>query len=77
MLEPDSLLKIKVNVNSIILVFDGGERLPIVTKPQMIDILSRYVLRSWKVSGDLLSLNYEERQIHIDEPSTDVLCRTS
>lgn len=77
MREPESLLKIEVNINSIILVFDGGERFPIVTKPQMIDILRGYVFKSWKVSGDLLSLNYEEQAVHIDEPSTNVLHSTS
>lgn len=77
MREPESLLKIEVNINSIILVFDGGERLPIVTKPKMIDILKTYVLKSWKISEDILSLNYEEQPIHIDEPNADVLCCTS
>ncbi len=77
MREPESLLKIEVNINSIILVFDGGERFPIVTKPQMIDILKGYTLKSWKVFDDLLSLNYEEQAVHIDEPSTNVLCSTS
>jgi hypothetical protein len=74
--EPESFVGIEIDPDSIKLIFDGNEKLPVQVKPQMIDILKDYRLKSWKVSEDFLSLNYEETHLH-SKPDLDVLRNTS
>jgi hypothetical protein len=73
--EPESFVGVEIEPESIKLVFDS-EKLSVQVKPQMIDILTHYRLKSWKVSEDYLSLNYEERHLH-SKPDLDVLRNTS
>ena len=74
--EPESFVGVEIEPESIKLVFDGNEKLPVQVKPQMIDILSHYRLKSWKLSEDYLSLNYEERHLH-NKSDLDVLRNTT
>ena len=72
--EPESFVGVEIEPESIKLVFDN-EKFSVQVKPQMIDILANYRLKSWKVSEDYLSLNYEERHLH-NKPDLDVLRNT-
>ena len=72
--EPESFVGVEIEPESIKLVFDN-EKFSVQVKPQMIDILANYRLKSWKVSEDYLSLNYEERHLH-SKPDLDVLRNT-
>ena len=71
---PDSL-SIERTTDSVVLVL-GNERFLLQARTQMIDILKNYVLKSWKIKEDVLSLNYEQTFNH-NKTNLDVLHNTS
>ncbi len=71
LLFPD-LFSIERSSDKVSLTIDN-ETYILQSKPQFIDILRNYVLKSWKITGDILSLYYEQSKSN-RMPVMDVLC---